>query len=218
MRSPKKPVLFRNGPPRSHYKGLLRTMSAAETDVRRGKPLKDAGPIASIKVSNESHARRVGAAMAHLAREGRSVPVTAGSAKALATAMKAVAIARKFLREDEGDLGFSAVVERGEERSVTVLTIVPVAVEVENEVENPYTVSKSTDPSSLSGALAARLREGKTVLARCVGVAPAARAATAVALATGHMETGTVLAFPFFSTEGEGDDRITVLNLCVKAV
>ena len=183
----------------------------------RGKSLKDNGAIETIKISNVSTAKRVGAAMAHLAREGKGVDVKAGSAKALSTALKAVAVARKFLRDNEGDLGVSARIERGDDKSTTVLTLVPAAGKVENASDNPYTVSSKTDPSSLSGALAARVRESKTALARCVGVAPAARAATALALATSHVEGGNVVGYPFFQDEGEGEERVTVLNLLVKA-
>jgi stage V sporulation protein SpoVS len=137
MRNPSHRVVFSSG-----FSTGTRRMSA-EKERKRGKALKDSGAIETLKVSNESQAKRVGAAMAHLAREGRGVDVAAGSAKALSTALKAVAIARKYLRANEGDLGVSARVDRrGEEKSVTVLTLVPVSAKVENSVDNPYTVSK----------------------------------------------------------------------------
>lgn len=192
-------------------------MSKAQT-VTRGKPLKETSAIETIKVSNVSQAKRVGAAMAHLARERRAVSVSAGSAKALATALKAVAIARKYLGATEGDLGVSARIDRGEDRSTTILTLVPMTAKVENSVDNPYTVSKTTDPSALSGALAARVRESQTALARCVGVGPTSRTATALALTSAHVEGSNVVGFPYFSDEGEGEERVTVLNVLVKAV
>jgi stage V sporulation protein SpoVS len=207
-----------------------RTLSPESPRARsthRGTELKHAAhELLAIRVSKTSSTRGVSGAVAHLARERRDMPILAGSAKALCTAIKSVAAARTLLREDAVDAGLAATTERDAgERSVTRLQLITTTEKHPNVADGAsYTVSKNTNPAALAGALAARLREGKSALASCVGVDAALRAATAVALATGYYGAGEeasggdgrVLAFPFFTSEGEGDDTITVLNLLVK--
>ena len=196
--------------------------------VERGAALRDAAHvITSIKVSINSTTRGVAAAMAHLARDRREMDVLAGSGRALATALKACAAARKMLLDDNRGVAVSATIT-DDERRLTRLRLVPLSAAVDIAVPSDtcaaFSASRSTNPSALAGALAARLREGKTALVSCVGIDSATRAATALALATRYLgedaeERGRIIATCHFTEEQseDGADTITVLNLHVHA-
>jgi stage V sporulation protein SpoVS len=195
--------------------------------AERGAALRDAANvITSIKVSVNSTTRGVAAAMAHLSRDSREMDVLAGSGRALATALKACAAARKMLLDDNRGVAVSATIIDGERR-LTRLRLVPLSAAVDVAVPSDtcaaFSASRSTNPSALAGALAARLREGKTALVSCVGIDSATRAATALALATRYLgedaeEHGRIVATCHFTEEQSEEGTITVLNLHVHAI
>jgi stage V sporulation protein SpoVS len=150
--------------------------------------------LETIKVSTSSTTRGVAAALAHLVRENRSVEILAGSGRTLATAIKACAVARKLLKDDDRDVAVAArLTSTGNADESTAsrrtrLYLVPLASIVESgtpsEACASYTVKSNTNPAALAGALTARLREGKTAVVSCIGVDAVTRAATALALAS----------------------------------
>lgn len=161
----------------------------------RGVSLRDASrTLETIKVSTASTTRGVAAALAHLVRENRGIEILAGSGRALSTALKACAAARKLLKNEDRDVAVAARLsssENADESAAprrTRLYLVPLASIVESgspgEACASYTVKSNTNPAALAGALTARLREGKTAVVSCVGVDAATRAATALALAS----------------------------------
>jgi len=195
--------------------------------AERGAALKDAAnAITSIKVSVNSTTRGVAAAMAHLSRDQKEMDVLAGSGRALATALKACAAARKMLIDDNLGVAVSATIT-DDERRQTRLRLVPLSAAVDVAMPSDacvaFSASRSTNPAALAGALAARLREGKTALVSCVGIDPATRAATALALATRYLngdpeERGRIVATCHFTEEKSKEGEITVLNLHVHAL
>jgi stage V sporulation protein SpoVS len=198
--------------------------SPSPRPAERGAALKDAAhAITSIKVSVNSTTRGVAAAMAHLSRDRKEMDVLAGSGRALATALKACAAARKMLHDENRGVAVSATITE-DERRLTRLRLVPLStaagVAVPSDTCAAFSSSRSTNPAALAGALAARLREGKTAIVSCVGIDSATRAATALALATRYLnadaeERGRVVATCHFTEEQSEDGAITVLNLHV---
>ena len=195
--------------------------------TERGAALKDAAhAINSIKVSVNSTTRGVAAAMAHLSRDQKEMDILAGSGRALATTLKACAAARKMLRNDNLGVAVSATIT-DDERRLTRLRLVPLSAAVDVAVPSDtcaaFSASRGTNPAALAGAMAARLREGKTALVSCVGIDSSTRAATALALATRYLsadteERGRIVATCHFTEEQSENGDITVLNLHVHAM
>ena len=78
-----------------------------------------------------------------------------------------------------------------------------------------YTAGSTTAPAALSGALANRLREGKSAEVKCIGAVAVTRAATACALASSYAELAVGL-FPEFRNEPSDDGESTVSVLVLR--
>ena len=146
--------------------------------------------LTSIRVSNKSLTKKVAGAMAKIARECRDLDVLAGSASAVNTALKASAVARQFTADDDIEnylVPNFLVVDEKKRVNFRMVTTKPKQVAMETDVVE-YMVGNSTEAGALAGAVAARLREGKTARLAVVGATAAMRAAMAATLAAQYAE------------------------------
>lgn len=184
---------------------------------RREMSLND---ITSIRVSNKSLTKKVAGAMAKIARDGRDVDVLAGSASAVNTALKASAVARQFTVDDNIDTYLVPSFEVVDDRkrvNFKMVTVKTKQTPLEPDVVE-YLVGNSTEAGALAGALAARLREGKSANLAVVGATAATRAATAATLAATYAEraVGLFNSFGNSPSKTEGGQPISVLYLNVR--
>lgn len=174
-----------------------------------------------LKVSATTDTRRFAGALAHVAREHRDVKISALSPANVNTAIKAVAVARDYVKEEGIDVGV-VVHFRDQARRALELRYVTFdsRFNVPAEGSTVYTVGKSTNSAATAGAVAARVREDTRPVLSCIGAGALIRALTSVGIANEYIEREThhkneLLVIPYFTNESKGADTITVLNMCV---
>jgi len=149
-----------------------------------------------LKVGAESKPNAVAGAICNVAREsasGQLPAVVATGPAAINQAMKALAIARKYLLEEEtGPIDF-IVQPRFEEdirhssRVCFVLTKLPRPLPREPS-EDDLTAKESTEFHKLAGAMASRIRDGDKVACTTKGPVPVLIAVKAIAHANTYLQ------------------------------
>jgi len=170
-----------------------------------------------VKVSQNTTTRKLAGALAHVARSRRSVNISALSPANVNTAIKAVAVARDYVKDDGLEIAVS-VEFRDETRRSVALKLVNFDRRFENASEHTYNVGKTSKPSTLAGAIAARLRENHQPVLSCVGAGSLARAITAVCVTANYLkkeDKGAVFVVPFFTDEKKvgSEESISILNM-----
>eukprot|EP01134_Creolimax_fragrantissima_P004749 CFRG4749T1 len=139
----------------------------------------------SLKVSSTSKPRSVAGSLAHSVRSGIYPDVAAIGEVSVNTAVKAVAIARSYLKLDDLDMMFQHVLAPGERLGMTMM-IKPAPrktdaqTSVITEKEETIKVSRTSDPGSVAGAISARAREGQRI--NVIAIGPACVALTVKSL------------------------------------
>jgi len=163
----------------------------ANTDVR--DVAASDNPV--LKVKGDSKPNSVAGAICNVVREsarGQPPAVVATGPAAINQAMKAIAIARKYLLEEETgaiDLVVAANFEediRQSSRVCFVLSKTRAAARVPSE--DDLACKDKTDPYKLAGAMAQRIRDGEKVACTTKGPVPVLIAVKAIALANTYLE------------------------------
>eukprot|EP00884_Botryococcus_braunii_P014380 jgi/Botrbrau1/22943/Bobra.0030s0019.1 len=174
----------------------------------------------AIKVSSNSNVKAVAGKLAHSSRTGEPPIILAIGHTCLNTAVKAVAIARNYVREKPSaenisDVAtFDIVCQPAFRKSETGVHGRPKGAclalylfkrqsngkEAPQEDIADLTVGSGSDPTTVAGALAARVRESKPVCLTAIGVDAVANAIRAVCHARMYLEDDNVdiLARPQF--------------------
>lgn len=201
-------------------------MAGMQIPPGAGAELDLADKGAFIKVSKESNPKAVAGKIAHSCREGDPPAVLCIGPSCINVAVKAIAIARGYLKNDGLDLSFQPAF-RDTDRSRASLALylaktkagAPISTTGE-EVEMP--VGKDSRPATVAGALAARVREQKTVALVAIGVDAVANAVLAVGNVRLYLEQDQldVRANPSFVTvhKEERDLNAVKFSLTVESI
>lgn len=124
-----------------------------------------------LKVGAESEAKKVAGKIAQVVREQGTPPtLLAAGANAINQAVKAIAIAKQYLAEEESgpiDLIAQPQFDGPSPRLSLHLKAVPQLVP--NEAAEVLTVKRESDPYKVAGAIAGRIRDQKAVALVSVG-------------------------------------------------
>jgi len=162
----------------------------ANADVR--DVAASANPV--LKVKGDSKPNSVAGAICNIVREsagGKPPSVVATGPAAINQAMKAIAIARKYLAEEDTpvDLICKPVFEEDIRQSSRVCFELKKSRKVKTTPsEDDLACKDKTDPYKLAGAMAGRVREGETVACTTKGPVPVLIAIKAIALAQTYLE------------------------------
>merc|ERR1719240_1318771 len=151
-----------------------------------------------LKVKGDSKPNSVAGAICNVVRESaRKEPpaVVATGPAAINQAMKAIAIARKYLLEESTPTylvitpRFEEDIRHGSRVCFLLAKTRPVrSVPTEDDLSS----KEKTDPYKLAGAIAGRVREGETVACTTKGPVPVLIAVKAIALAQTYLEEESI--------------------------
>ncbi|GMH36340.1 hypothetical protein BSKO_04208 [Bryopsis sp. KO-2023] len=140
-----------------------------------------------VKVSKASDVKKVAGRIAHSMRRDELPVVLSTGASSVNQAVKAAAIARKYLSEDDIGLAIQPAVRHGRKCSVAFqLRRSRHRKPFKHEVE--LTLSASSTPTTVAGALAARVREGVPTCLTGIGVDAIAAGVMAISAAREYLE------------------------------
>jgi len=153
-----------------------------------------------LHVSGQSPVKQVAGAISWISREGECPKLLATLAPAINQASKAVAIARKFLEEDKIDIAcypmFTPGRRRQDESFTFVLRKSTIRAVVLDDGTQELKVSKQSNPGTVAGAIAARVREGQRVVLSSIGPISVSRAISSIAIARQYLaEDGVDISF-----------------------
>jgi len=171
----------------------------ANTDVRDVA----ASDNPTLKVKGDSKPNSVAGAICNVVREsatGQPPAVVATGPAAINQAMKAIAIARKYLNEEAQplDIIVTPCFEEDIRSSSRVCFELKKSRPIKGQVptEDDLASKDKTDPYKLAGAMAGRLRDGESVACTTKGPVPVLIAVKAIALAQTYVaEEGMEVKF-----------------------
>jgi len=148
-----------------------------------------------LKVKGDSKPNSVAGAICNVVREsarGQPPAVVATGPAAINQAMKAIAIARKYLLEEETgaiDLLVSPNFEEDIRQSSRVCFVLSKSRNANRlPSEDDLACKEKTDPYKLAGAMAQRIRDGEKVACTTKGPVPVLIAVKAIGLANTYLE------------------------------
>lgn len=164
-----------------------------------------------LKVGGESEAKKVAGKIAQVVRDQVTPPdLLAAGANAINQAIKAVAIAKQYLAEEEkGPIDLMCQPQFDGPSNRLTLHLRAVAPTPPNDAAEVLTVKRESDPYKVAGAIAGRLRENKIVALISVGPEAVFHAVEAVGVARRYMAEDQIdIKFsPFFQQmDWEGRD------------
>ncbi|KAG2429377.1 hypothetical protein HXX76_011142 [Chlamydomonas incerta] len=144
-----------------------------------------------IKVSAKGNVKAVAGKIAHSAREGEVPAALCIGPECINVAIKAIAIARTYLQQDTIDLSFQPAF-RDADRSKKSLALyiakgkARAPISTVDDVEMP--IGSQSKPQVVAGALAARIREEKSVCLTAIGIDAVSNAVLAIGNARLYLE------------------------------
>lgn len=160
----------------------------------------------ALKVSAQSVPNKVGGAIAHCVRIGGAPPaIMCTGASAINQAVKGIAIARKYLTDEEEehitDLICKPRFERHDSDSCIITLRMARPIDMEKDVSD-ITATPSSDPYKLAGAIAGKIRDGERVGINAVGANSVFHAVEACAVGNTYLRDDEIdLKFtPSFTT------------------
>jgi len=178
-----------------------------------------------LHVSGQSPVKQVAGAISWISREGECPRLLATLAPAINQAAKAVAIARKFLEDDKIDIAVYPMFtpqRRRQDESFTFLLRknsltrgVAAGAGIADDGTQELKVSKQSNPGTVAGAIAARVREGQRVVLSSIGPPSVAKAISSIAIARQYLsEDGVDISFrpSFLNIEFEDGRRSSCLQ------
>lgn len=204
------------GAERTGRKAPVTTEDGAEKPRRSTRPQRyreaiDTSDGRFLKVGGESEAKKVAGKIAQVVRDQTTPPdLLAAGASAINQAIKAVAIAKQYLAEEEkGPIDLIAQPQFDGTSNRLTLHLRAVSPTSPSETAEVLTVKRESDPYKVAGAIAGRLRDAKVVALISVGPDAVFHAVEAVAIARRYMAEDQVdIKFcPFFQQmDWEGRD------------
>lgn len=187
-----------------------------------GNLMKDSARL--LHVSGQSPVKQVAGAISWISREGECPRLLATLAPAINQAAKAVAIARKFLEDDKIDIAVYPMFTPGRRRQDESFTFllrknsmtrgVP-GGGIADDGSQELKVSKQSNPGTVAGAIAARVREGQRVVLSSIGPRSVSKAISSIAIARQYLsEDGVDISFrpSFLNIEFEDGRRSSCLQ------
>lgn len=168
-----------------------------------------------IKVSGKDEPKQYAGKVAWDARNGCPTPMLATGVHAINTAVKAVAIARQYLEEDDLELYCQPAFR---DRSMGDSVAIYLSTKQRRHSRfsaNEMTVSKNTEPTKTAGAIAARARETKGVLLTGIGPDAVTNALLAACHARMYLEADNldVKLIPHFEQVEKTQDNGEAVSL-----
>lgn len=185
-------------------------------------PSKEEDEPGTLRIRGVSKPKAVAGAIANKLRAGESFKVNAIGADSVNQGIKAVIIARSYLKDDSIDLAIRPTVvdEVGPDvLSLAISKHATTACEGADE-EFSFKSAGGTQASALAGALAAKIREGcKLLSVTSVGPAAALRSIKSIAMAANYVkdEGFSIYAVPVFVDLKMGEEDRTGVRLDVFA-
>jgi len=189
------------GRPRSTRGGAA--SAGADKGADKGGTNRTADSARMLHVSGQSPVKQVAGAISWISREGECPRLLATLAPAINQAAKAVAIARKFLEDDKIDISVFPMFTPGRRRQDESFTFLlrksMTRGAVQGEIDDgtqELKVSKQSNPGTVAGAIAARVREGQRVVLSSIGPRSVAKAICSIAIARQYLsEDGVDISF-----------------------
>jgi len=186
----------------------------------RGRPRNKRSDSARLlHVSGQSPVKQVAGAISWISRAGECPRLLATLAPAINQAAKAVAIARKFLEEDKIDIAcypmFTPGRRRQDESFTFLLRKSTMRAVVLDDGTQELKVSKQSNPGTVAGAIAARVREGQRVVLSSIGPLSVSKAISSIAIARQYLaDDGVDISFrpSFLNIEFEDGRRSSCLQ------
>eukprot|EP00656_Telonema_subtile_P036947 TRINITY_DN4101_c0_g1_i5.p1 TRINITY_DN4101_c0_g1~~TRINITY_DN4101_c0_g1_i5.p1 ORF type:complete len:378 (-),score=73.74 TRINITY_DN4101_c0_g1_i5:399-1532(-) len=158
----------------------------------QGSPPESAVPHTELKVAATSEPKKVSKAITGRMEKNPGSPLTvlASGSASVNQAVKAVAIARQVLRDNETELVMSAAFPVASRSTSVVFTLSTANVAVEAAAENStsLTVKPASQAAKVAGAIAGRSREGEVVQLVARGKESVMVAVEALAAAVNYLE------------------------------
>lgn len=154
-----------------------------------------------LKVSTKSDAKKVAGAICHCLRIGGVPPaLIAKGTTPINQAIKAIAIARSYLEAEDEDETIDLIAQpafHGGYVSNSTGCIIHVRranlIELsEEDIEDALTVTNTTEPTQLAGALAGRVREKKRVTLSAIGPKGVMCAVETIAIARSYLKNENI--------------------------
>jgi len=154
-----------------------------------------------LKVSAESEAKKVAGAICHCLRIGGVPPaLIAKGTTPINQAIKAIAIARSYLEAEDEDETIDLIAQpafHGGYVSNSTGCIIHVRranlIELsEEDIEDALTVTNTSEPTQLAGALAGRVREKKRVTLSAIGPKGVMCAVETIAIARSYLKNENI--------------------------
>jgi len=192
----------------------------------RGRPRRSTGGSKSrlesarlLHVSGQSPVKQVAGAISWISRGGECPRLLATLAPAINQATKAIAIARKFLEDDKIDIACYPMFTPGRRRQDESFTFLLRKSTLRSVVLDDGTqelkVSKQSNPGTVAGAIAARVREGQRVILSSIGPLSVSKAICSITIARQYLaEDGVDISFrpSFLNIEFDDGRRSSCLQ------
>jgi len=145
-----------------------------------------------LHVSGQSPVKQVAGAISWISREGECPRLLATQSPAINQAAKAVAIARKFLEDDKIDIACYPMFTPGRRRQDESFTFLLRKSNIRGNVipddgTQELKVSKQSNPGTVAGAIAARVREGQRVVLSAIGPRSVSKAICSIVIARQYL-------------------------------
>jgi len=172
-----------------------------------------------LHVSGQSPVKQVAGAISWISRGGECPRLLATLAPAINQAAKAIAIARKFLEDDKIDIACYPMFTPGRRRQDESFTFLLRKNTLRSVVLDDGTqelkVSKQSNPGTVAGAIAARVREGQRVILSSIGPLSVSKAICSITIARQYLaEDGVDISFrpSFLNIEFDDGRRSSCLQ------
>lgn len=199
---------------------------ASETRKRngalKGKPKRGwkTGSPRLLHVSGQSPVKQVAGAISWISREGECPRILATLSSAVNQAAKAVAIARKYLEEDHIDICcypmFTPGRRRQDDSFIFILRKSSLRVgTISDDNTQELKISKASNPGTVAGAIAARVREGQRVFLSSIGPRSVSKAICSIVISRQYLkEDGVDICFrpSFMNIEFDDGRRSSCLQ------
>eukprot|EP00793_Prasinoderma_coloniale_P006132 PRCOL_00004607-RA len=174
-----------------------------------------------LKVSSGSNPKNVAGSIAYVTRAGEPPALLGLGASCINQAVKATAIARGYLQDDGVDIALQPSFRDQEQNSLS-LTLVKRTGEYCTEVpgEKELTVSSSSAPTSVAGAIAGKVREGERCSVVGIGAECVNKAVLAITFARQYLKDNAVdiKSVPHFvKVTRQNGDEVTAMKFTVLA-
>jgi len=146
----------------------------------------------TLNVSGQSPVKQVAGAISWISRGGECPRLLATQSAAVNQAAKAVAIARKFLEDDNIDIACYPMFTPGRRRQDESFTFLLQKINRwsnvgRNDGSQELKVSKLSNPGTVAGAIAARVREGQRVVLSSIGARSVSKAICSIVIARQYL-------------------------------